>query len=177
MRFRTATIALLARWRNVMSFIFLVVLLGAGLFHGLKLKLRSRSAVAEMMLVYVLVGYCGLYMVMAGIFDLWASFQNRTIFPFPASGATQQFFDFALLGMATMAIFSAWFRGRYLASPAVGWSLFWFGATYIHFTSLYATGSLSWWTAAGIFSSHTLVAFAILGLLFASKTAIARVKI
>jgi len=160
-----------------MSFILLVVLLGAGLFHGLKLKERTHSAVAEIMLVYVLVGYCGLYMISAGIFDLLASFQNGTIFPFSAGGAAQKFFDFALLGMATMAIFSVWFRGRYLVSPAVGWSIFWFGATYIHFADLYITGSLSWWTGVGIFSSHTLVAFVMLGLLFASRTAIARANI
>lgn len=107
-----------------MSFLFLVALLGAGLFHGLKLKQRTHSAVAEIMLVYVLVGYCGIYMVLAGILDLAASFRNGTIFPFPAGGATQQFFDFALLAMATMAIFSVRLRGRYLASPAIGWSPF-----------------------------------------------------
>ena len=152
-----------------MSFLFLVALLGAGLFHGLKLKQRTHSAVAEIMLVYVLVGYCGIYMVLAGILDLAASFRNGTIFPFPAGGATQQFFDFALLAMATMAIFSVRFRGRYLASPVIGWSLFWFGATYIHVANLYATGGLSLWAGLEIFSSHALVALAQLGLLFHSQ--------
>ena len=154
-----------------MSFLFLVALLGAGRFHALKLNQRTLSAVAEMMLVYVLVGYCGLYMVLAGILDLAASFRNGTIFPFPAGGTTQQFFDFALLAMATMAIFSVRFRGRYLASPAIGWSVFWFGATYIHYANLDATDGLSLWAGLGIFSSHALVALVLLGLLFTAKTA------
>ena len=143
-----------------------MILLGVGLVHGLKIRKRTNTALAELLLVYVLVGYCGLYMFSAGILDLVASFRQETIFPFPAGGPVQQFFDFALLGMATIAILSAWSRGRSLMAPVLGWSIFWFGATYIHLTELYATGSFTVGIFLGIFLSHTIVALVMLSLLF-----------
>ena len=149
-----------------MSFILLIILLGVGLVHGLKVRKRTNTALAELLLVYVLVGYCGLYMFSAGILDLVASFRQETIFPFPAGGPVQQFFDFAFLGMATIALLSIWFRGPSLVAPTLGWSIFWFGATYIHLTELYTTGGFTFGAFWGIFSSHTIVALVMLFLLF-----------
>ena len=121
----------------MISFIFLIVLLGIGFYHGLYIQKRTGAPIANTMLVYVISGYCGAYMMIAGVMDLFASFRGETIFPFiNSSVAFQQFFDFSFLGMATMAIASAWFRGRFLVVPVAGWSVFWIGATYIHFTTL-----------------------------------------
>lgn len=149
----------------MISFIFLVVLLGVGFYHGHRIQKRTGAPIANMMLTYVVAGYCGAYMMLAGVMDLLASFRGETIFPFTPSGA-QQFFDFALLGMATMAIVSAWFRGRFLAMPVAGWSVFWLGATYIHFTTLSTAGSLTIRAASEIFFSHTIVAI-VMGILLA----------
>lgn len=140
------------------SFIFLVILLVVGLYHGRRIQKRTGAPIANTMLAYVVAGYCGAYMMLAGVMDLSASFRGETIFPFPNSSGAQQFFDFALLGMAIMAIASAWFRGRFLVVPVAGWSVFWIGATYIHFTTLSAAGNLTVWTASEIFFSHTVVA-------------------
>ena len=108
-------------------------------------------------------------MFSVGILDLVASFRQETIFPFPAGGPVQQFFDFAFLGMATIALLSAWFRGPSLVAPTLGWSIFWFGATYIHLADHYATGSLTFGVVLRVFSSHGLIALAMISLLFASN--------
>lgn len=151
-----------------MSFTMLLVLLGLGFAHGSRRRPRVRARVAESMLVFVLGGYCGLYMVLASVLDLRASARNESIFPFAAAGATQQFFDVALLGLALSAIVAARQGGRSLAPPAVGWSVFWLGASLIHLAALHAARSLTLWSAIGILSSHAAVALTLAILLACS---------
>lgn len=156
----------------MISFIFLAVLLAIGLAHGLRVEKRRNVPHTEIMLTYVVAGYCGAYMLVAGAVDLVASFGGTTIFPFGnPSIAAQRFFDVALLGLATIALMSPWYRGRYLAAPVAGWSLFWCGATYIHLTDLSAAGNLTLWTATEIFASHTSVAVTMCVLLVLARRA------
>lgn len=103
-----------------MSFALLLLLLLAGLLHGKRTNKRNKSELAELMLVYVLVGYCGVYMASASIIDLIASFRQETIFPFPAGSPFQQFFGFSFLGMSVLAMLSFRYRGSNLIPPVIG---------------------------------------------------------
>lgn len=145
-----------------MSFALLLLLLLAGLLHGKRTNKRNKS---ELMLVYVLVGYCGIYMASASILDLIASFRQETIFPFPAGSPFQQFFGFSFLGMSVLAILSFRYRGPYLIPPVIGWSIFWLGATYIHVADEFVNKSISFSSLLSIFSSHGLVALTMIILL------------
>ena len=148
-----------------MSFALLLLLLLAGLLHGKRINKRNKSELAELMLVYVLVGYCGIYMASASILDLIASFRQETIFPFPAGSPFQQFFGFSFLGMSVLAILSFRYRGSYLIPPVIGWSIFWLGATYIHVADEFVNKSISFSSLLSIFSSHGLVALTMIILL------------
>lgn len=157
-----------------MSFIFLIMLLGLAIIHGLNHGKRTSTELAELLLVYVLVGYCGAYMFSAAILDLVASFRQETIFPFPAGGPIQQFFDIAFLGMSTIALLAVWFRGVSLVAPALGWSIFFIGATYIHLAEHSVSGGITLWIFLGVFSSHGLIALVLLTLLFVANSTIIR---
>ena len=143
----------------------LLAVFGVALIHGRVTKKLSGSKLIELFLVYLLVIYCGLMMGIGSIWDLFSSLNGTSIYPFPAGGPYQQFFGLSLLGMSLIAISTIWFRGKYLIAPTIGWSIFWFGATYIHLTTQdhHTTSS-----TLGIIASHGLVGLILLGLLVSS---------
>jgi hypothetical protein len=115
------------------SIVIIAAIAAAGLLHGLHFKKLKGPDLAEFFLVYFLVLYCGFQLLGTSIADLVASLSNASIYPFPPAGASQQFFGFSLLGMFVIAISAIWMRGKYLIAPTIGFSIFWLGATAIHF--------------------------------------------
>ena len=160
-----------------MSLIFLVVILGAAVLHALITKTHTSQRWIELFLVYVLVGYCGLFVFGVSIFGLVDGEQLAKTFGFSTGGPFMQFLCFTFLGMSTIAILSIWLRGQYLIAPTVCWSIFWLGATYVHLANAFATkGYLTFHFFLIVFFSHGIVAVLLLGLLWASYSTASRQK-
>ena len=160
-----------------MGLIFLLAVLGVASLHALITKTRTSQRWIELLLVYLLVGYCGLFVFGVSIFGLVDGEQLAKTFGFSTGGPFLQFLCFSFLGMATIAIFSIWFRGQYLIAPTVCWSIFWLGATYVHLANAFtAKGYITFHFVLFVFFSHGIVALLLLGLLLASYIATIRHK-
>ena len=160
-----------------MGLLSLVVILGVAAVHALKTKARTSQRWTELFLVYLLVGYCGLFVFGISIFGLVDGEHLAKTFGFSTGGPFMQFLCFTFLGMSTIAILSIWFRGQYLIAPTVCWSIFWLGATYVHLANAFAAkGYLTFHFFLIVFFSHGIVAVLLLGLLWASYSTAGRQK-
>jgi hypothetical protein len=95
------------------------------------------------MLVYLLVVYHGFIMLAIGLFVLFAGEQAAAMLSALPGNVFQEFFAFAYIGMAISAIPAIWWRGNYLIAPVLCWSVYFFGATYIHITEYWEAGKLT----------------------------------
>ena len=77
-----------------MGLIFLVVILGAAALHALKTKARTSQRWVELFLVYLLVGYCGLFVFGVSIFGLVDGEQLAKTSGFSTGGPFMQFLRF-----------------------------------------------------------------------------------
>ncbi len=142
----------------------LVSLLVAAAVHAAISGRRSHQAVAELSLLYILVGYCGFAMLGVSAFSVIAGDRAAAWLGWPPDNPFQQFLSFALLGLALAAILSIRFRGTYLVGPVVGWSVFFAGATYGHLADLGQRGA-SHGTVLHTFATHTSISVLLLVLL------------
>ncbi len=141
-----------------------LILIAIALVHGARARLKVERRV-ELVLVYLLAGYHGLIMLGVALFLLLASDRGAAMLSAPAGNVFQEFFGFAYLGMAVASILCIWLRGRYLVGPVVFWSLYFFGATYIHIAESSAAGRLTHQAILQIILSHTLLPCIMLGLM------------
>ena len=114
-----------------MFFLAALILIVIAVVHGARAKLKLEQRV-ELVLVYLLAVYHGFIMLGVALFLLLASERGAAMLSAPAGNVFQDFFGFAYLGMAAASILCIWLRGHYLVGPVVYWSLYFFGATYIH---------------------------------------------
>ena len=147
-----------------MFLVLLLALLVAATVHAMISRRRSRQELAELFLLYVLVGYCGFAMFLVSGFSLLAGDRVAAWLGWPLNNPFQQFLSFALLGLATAAILSIRYRDTYLVGPVVAWSVFFIGATYGHLGDLSQRG-VSHGTALHVFTTHTSIPILLLGLL------------
>ena len=110
--------------------LLLVTLVGAGL-HIFRSK-PSREGAGELLLVWILVGYCGLPMVLVALGGLIRPDAAAEILGFPAGNPFQAFLFWGYLGMSILALLAVRYRGGYLIGPAIVWGVFFTGATGIH---------------------------------------------
>ena len=141
-----------------------LLFIAVALVHGARANL-TREGRIELVLVYLLAGYHGFVMLAVALFSMIASDRAAAILRAPAGNVFQQFAGFAYLGMAVAAILSIWLRGRYLVAPVVYWSVFFFGATYVHIAQYSAAGRLTLHAILQIILSHALIPLLMLGLL------------
>ena len=153
-----------------MFLILLVALLVAASLHAAVSGRRSRQAVAELFLLYVLVGYCGVAMFAVSAYSLLAEDRVAAWLGRPSGSPFQQFLGWALLGMATATVLSLRYRQTYLIAPVVVWSVFFLGATFVHLADLGHRGA-SHGTALHIFLTHTSIPVLLLTLLALSGAA------
>lgn len=144
----------------------LLALLAAAVLHGWKTGPRTKSRFAELIIVYLLVGYCGVVMLGVGVFILVAGERAAAMLGTPPGNLFQQFFGFAYVGMALIATLSIWLRGTYLLAPVLCWSIYFLGATYIHVVDYAAAGYLNVGTFLLIFATHALVPVLLLAMTF-----------
>lgn len=111
--------------------LLLVVLLGAGI-HIARSAGGSRERAGELLLLWVLVGYCGVPMLVISLGGLAYPGRAAGTLGFPAGNPFQTFLLVAYLGMSVLSLLSLRYRGAYLLGPAVLWGVFFLGATAIH---------------------------------------------
>ena len=132
---------------------FLVALIVAATIHSR----FSRTSKAELYLVYLLAGYCGIAQVAFGLAMLfapaeWQLAHMPRVQPYNPSMA---WVAFLWLGMGAIGTMTIWLRGVFMVAPLVAWMIFWTGATVAH--SVY-DGQLTPHSFIHIFAGHGLVA-------------------
>jgi hypothetical protein len=143
------------------------VLLAAGI-HAASLKQRSTPKTAELFLLYVLVGYCGVPML---IFSVWTLFDPDKVamhFDFPPGNPFQAFAGVAFLAMSLISLLALRYRRTFLIAPAVCWIVFFAGATWIHLKDYQLKGALTHGGALHVFATHGLISVLLAGALVMS---------
>ena len=147
-----------------MFFLAALILIVIAVVHGARAKLKLEQRV-ELVLVYLLAVYHGFIMLGVALFLLLASERGAAMLSAPAGNVFQDFFGFAYLGMAAASILCIWLRGHYLVGPVVYWSLYFFGATYIHIAEYRSAARLTHHAILQVIVSHTLLPCIMLGLM------------
>lgn len=140
---------------------FLLLLLALLIAAGIHIWLTTDRTVArasEIVLLWVLVGYCGIPMVPIAIGSLVRPDVAAAHLGFPEGNPFQTFLSVAYLGISLVAVLSLRYRGTYLVAPALLWSVFFTGATFIHMHDYAAHDALSHHAALAIFGTHGLIA-------------------
>lgn len=156
---------------------FLLLLIGLGIgatVHVLRSRERTPGRAGEIVLLWLLVGYCGIPMLAVSIGSLVAPDRAAEALGFPTGNPYQHFTSVAILGMSIAAILALRYRGAGLVGPTVAWAVFWAGATGIHVADLGGTETLDAHLAHHVvylFLVHGLVAILLLGALAASGVA------
>jgi len=150
-----------------MFFLLLVGLLVAAAVHIGHLEPRTRERAGEVLLLWVLIGYCGLPMVGVSALTLLRPGSVASMLGFPEGNPFQTFLAWAYLGMSIAATLALRYRDSYLIGPAIVWSVFFAGGTFIHLGEAQG-GGLGHVHALVIFGSHGLVTAVLVGGLAAS---------
>lgn len=133
-----------------------LVLLGWAV-HLWRSPSRSRERAGELLLLWVLVGYCGFPMLaVAGVF-LIHPHETAHILGFEPDHPFGLFLAWAYLGMAIIATLSLRFRETYLVGPAVVWAVFFAGATFVHLGIEGGASAMGHGGLLVIFTAHGLI--------------------
>ncbi len=138
-----------------------VVMIGL-IIHVVRTHERTRERVGELVMLYVLIGYCGVATLAVSLYGLWNGPALAGMLGFPADNPFQDFVSVALLAMSILSLLSVRYRGAYLIGPAVVWSVFFVGATFIHVGDFSAHGAMTHGTALMIFATHGLISVMLL---------------
>jgi hypothetical protein len=124
---------------------------------------RTARRGGELVLLYVLVGYCGVPMVVVGL---------GAFFGFDVRGGELRlvedaddflrFTGIALAGMGVASVLGLYYRGTYLAGQAIAWAIYWFGATAVHLWSASESLNMGHGNIAMIVVAHGLVGLVLL---------------
>lgn len=148
-------------------FILLLVLAGATV-QILRQTARSAAGAAEIILRWVLVGYCGVPMAAYMTYGLVHPVEIARMTGFDSGSPFQTFVMWALLGMAISAVLAI--RGNPLLTvgPAISWAVFFVGATFIHLRQYSEAGALSHHALLIILVTHGLISLILLSTLWLS---------
>jgi hypothetical protein len=148
-------------------FLLLLALLVATSVHALVTKQRAIRGIAQLALLYLLVGYCGIPMLAVSVWFLVNPAQASAMFGF-SPGPVLTFFGYAYLGMSLISVLALRYRGRFLIAPAVCWAVYLGGATLVHFHENVGGAGHMHGGALEIFASHGLIAVLLVICLLAS---------
>ena len=93
---------------------------------------RRPGSRSELLLRYVLVGYCGIPMVILALLFLAHPHEGAELLGVEPDHPFALFLGWAYLGMSLMAASALRFKALYLVGPAITWSVFFGGATVVH---------------------------------------------
>ncbi|MFQ5575318.1 MAG: DUF6790 family protein [Terriglobia bacterium] len=146
----------------------LAAVLVAASIHVVRLDERTTQRIGEIALLYLLVGYCGVPMLAVSVVSLVSPEQAALHLGFPAGNPFQEFLGYALLGMALLSLLALRYRRTFLIAPAICWSVFFAGATFIHLKDYGERGALTHGNMIHIFASHGLISLLLVVALFSS---------
>jgi hypothetical protein len=147
----------------------IVVLLIAALVHARMRYPAAPGAMAEMLLVYVLVGYCGVQQIVMGAAILLTGGRVLVHFGFQPGQPTFVWDSFLLIGGGITSMLAIWKRDSYLLAPVLMWSVFFAGATYAHIRLNRANGfPPTFQSTVGIFATHGLISILLISFYLAS---------
>lgn len=151
-----------------MFLMLLSLVLAAWAVHTVLLLRRRtegprRPNPGELLLRYVLVGYCGVPMLLVAAFLLVHPHETSEILGIEPDHPSTLFLGWAYLGMAAIATLAWRFRGRYLVAPTVVWATFFLGATFVHLGSTVLVGGSGHLGVLGIIATHGFVSALLVG--------------
>ena len=146
----------------------LLALVVAWSIHVARIKDRTVRRVAEVGLLYILVGYCGIPMLAVSIGSLARPDRAAEILGFAAGNPFQDFVGWALLGMSVPAMLVLRYRGTFLIAPAICWAVFFAGATAVHLNDFGEKGVLTHGSLLHVFAGHGLISLLLVTALHAS---------
>jgi hypothetical protein len=150
-------------------FVFLMAaLLVAAAIHAALVQERTINRIGRIALLYLLVGYCGVPMVVVSAGSLANPEIAHHLAGSSAGGPFVGFTVWALLGMSILSLLALWYRGTFLVGPAVCWAVFFGGATGVHLGEFSARGALTHGGILAIFASHGLVSLLLIAALLSS---------
>jgi len=130
-------------------YLLAILLVGAAV-HIARMRDRSVARGAEVTLLYLLVGYCGIPMLAVSLWVLLSPEDAARGFGFQAAGPVLGFFGYAYLGMSLLSILALRYRQTFLIAPVVAWAIYLGGATAVHLQASEGHGF-------EIFLSHGLI--------------------
>ncbi len=133
-----------------------LILVIAALVHAARAG-RGLEGRLELVLVYLLAGYHGVVMLVVSGYLFLAPERGAAMVSAEPGNPFQLFFGFAYLGMSVTAILTIWWRGRYVDGQVILWSIYFFGATWIHLRTFAEEGNLTPWWFFRIVVSHALM--------------------
>ena len=138
------------------------ILLLAGLLLAASIHIagwgeKTARRIGEIVLLYILVGYCGIPMLLVSAWNLARPEQAAAHFGFSSGGPFQEFAGVAFLGMSLASILALRYRGGYLIAPTVCWGVFFAGATIIHLKDAFHRGVLTHAGMFHVFAAHGLI--------------------
>ncbi len=142
-------------------FLYLLVVILAGFgVHLIREQERTSVRAGELLLRWVLVGYCGIPMVIVAILLLADPAATLARFGFSADGPLVSFSGWAYLGMAGGAISTLRGPRTALLAPAICWATFFLGATITHLHA--GHGASSHESLFFVLASHLLISLLLL---------------
>ena len=158
-----------------MWFIFIILSTLAAIVHARLTPPITRERLAELCLVYLLAGICGILQIAFGFATLFAGDRVAAHMHVPPGNPGQVWMAFLIMGMGATGTLAIWLRGSYLIAPAISWAIFFAGATYAHVNADALAGHPPTVTSLSvIFLTHTLTALLLPYFLWASRTGRAR---
>lgn len=146
-----------------MFVILLALLTAAWAVHAYRLESRTASRAGELLLRYLLVGYCGIPMLAVAGLVLIHPHEMAHIIGVEPDHPSTLFLGWAYLGMAAVATLALRFRGSYLVAPTVLWATFFAGATWVHLGPMAGAGGHGHVGVLVIFAAHGLVSLLLVG--------------
>jgi len=147
--------------------LMLLVILAACIHLGV-MKPRTPQRFGQILLRYLLIGYCGIPMLVLGIWALMRPDAAAATLGFPAGNPLMEFAAMAFLAMSIPSLLTLWYRGTFLIAPAVLWAVFFAGATLIHLQDFHHKGVMTHGGIIHIFATHALISILLVVGLLAS---------
>lgn len=139
-----------------MFLLLLAVVLIAAAVHVVRMPDRTTERASELVMRYLLVGYCGIPMVVVALLVLLHPHEAAEYLGFAEGSPFQAFMGWAYLGLSLSAALALVYRGMYLIGPAIGWIVFFAGATAIHLETGHH-GSMSHAYVLHVLGTHGLI--------------------
>ena len=110
----------------------LVLSLVAAGIHLNSMPARPKAASAELVLIYLLAGYCGFAQIIRSIAVLVRGQPLMGHVQFTPGDPAVMWLGFFGLGCGLIGAISIWRRGNFLLAPVIVWAVFWTGTTLAH---------------------------------------------